>query len=293
VIGPDHPYGSQPFSLTANQNNLSALAVRPMVPHVAAHIVNDQLGGPGEAQNLFAFPGTANTRMEQTVEGNMKDAVAAGHYIHYTADVHHPATGPADYITMSWNKLDDNGNDIGGGQTGTRINADATTANAAVGVLAGGTAGSKPSLRQPASPNLIKATPWGPFQMPDPKQSVALNAFLDLTSFPAVGNKDAFVGFLTTFKGSRLQLQVLMDSINDPAAYKSLGRWITSKNSTIKIKTRRGVTQDMVNGLLSATRADHQEAFIEIMASGDAPAVIGAAAAQFANSARRSARSKV
>lgn len=117
VIGPDHPYGSQPSSLTAAANNLTASTIRADGRvHVAAHIVNDQLGGPGITQNLFALPGNANTLMETQVENRMKAAVAAGNFIYYRAIVHLPAQGPADYITMSWNKLADDGSDIGGGR---------------------------------------------------------------------------------------------------------------------------------------------------------------------------------
>ena len=89
VIGPDHPYGREPSSLTAAANNLTASTIRADGRvHVAAHIINDQLGGPGITQNLFAFPGNANTLMETQVETRMKAAVAAGNFIYYRAVVH-------------------------------------------------------------------------------------------------------------------------------------------------------------------------------------------------------------
>ncbi|HVL97728.1 MAG TPA: hypothetical protein VM324_00330 [Egibacteraceae bacterium] len=294
VIGPDHPYGSQPSSPTAAQNNIIAGNIRGWVPHghVAAHIVNDQLGGPGEQQNLFAFPGTANTLMETQVEGKMKEAVADGHYIYYRADVNHPASGPADSITMTWNKLDAAGNDIGGGQSNVVITAANTAANTAMGLPAGAPARTM-SLKRPTNPQVIKATPWGPFQMPDPKNAIALGQFLDTSEFPAVGTKEAFVGFLETYRNSADMLDLMVSSLNDHTLLRTLGEWIRSPKSTITIKANRGVTKEIVSDLRTGTSSEKKDAFVALMATGDAGKVMGAAASLFAKRARANARSLV
>jgi uncharacterized protein DUF4157 len=295
VIGPDHPYGSQPSSLTAAANNATASTIRADGRgHVAAHILNDQLGGPGITQNLFAFPGNANTLMETQVESKMKTAVAAGNFIHYRGVVHHPAQGPADYITMSWNKLDDAGNDIGGGQANAVIRADNTSGGTAAVALGGGTVARKLSLLNPSSPTVIKGTPWGPFQMPDPKQIIALGVFLDYSAFPAVGNKKAFEDFLTANKTNKLGLQLMFLALNNTAMTRTIGRWIGDKSkSQITIKKGRGITQALLDDLKTGTSAAKESAFIEIMDTGDAAKVIPFAAGEFAKAARANARSRV
>lgn len=295
VVGPDHPYGSQPSSPTAAQNNVIAGNVRAWVPHghVAAHILNDQLGGPGEQQNLFAFPGTANTLMETQVEGKMKQAVEDGHYIYYQADVHHPATGPADYITMSWNRLDAGGNDMGGGQSNVVIQATNMAANTAMAGLLPGAPARNMSLKRPSSPQVIKAGPWGPFQMPDPKNSVALSPFLDHSEFPAVGTKESFVGFLQNNRANAVMLEMLLLALDDFTLLKTLGDWIRSPKSTIAIKSSRGVTEKIVLDLRTGTTTEKKGAFTDLMATGDAGKVMGMAASLFAKRARAHARTLV
>ncbi|MBN3945415.1 MAG: DUF4157 domain-containing protein [Nostoc sp. NMS7] len=184
VIGPDHPYGSQPKSETAKTNNGIAAKLRGGKSHVAAHIVNDQLGGPGITQNLFAFPSTANTVMEKQVEKSMKKAVMDGNYIYYQANVNHPTNnGPADFITMSWNKLDHIGKDIGGGQTNVKINAGNIKDNTKIVDLENNkVAAQNKNLIQPITETVIQRRPWGPFQMPDPKKKVSIGDFLDSTT---------------------------------------------------------------------------------------------------------------
>ncbi len=297
VIGPDHAYGSQPGSATAAQNNHTAAALRNGTPHVAAHIINDQLGGPGVSQNLFALPGVANTLMETQVESAMKAAVEAGSYIYYRGQVNHPANGPATSITMSWNKLDEDGNDIGGGQTNVTIDAAPLAQNAPLpgGVLDAqqpGAVAQNVNLTHPSNPTVVKARPWGPFQMPDPKQIIAVGAFLDHTEFPAVGNKAAFEAYLTAHKGNQLGLQMMFLSLNDTAMFTNIGRWIKHV-SKIPIKRNRGVTDQLVKDLISGTSQKKQSAFIDLMATGDAGRIIPMAAGEFAKVARTSARSRV
>lgn len=291
VIGPDHPYGSQPHSVTAAQNNVIAGRIRGMNPHghVAAHIVNDQLGGPGITQNLFALPGNANTLMETQVEGNMKTAVQKGNYIYYKAKVHHPATGPADYITMSWNKLDHDGNDIGGGQNNAVVRANNTATNTGAVAQTPGTEGKNSNLKNPANVTAIKSFPWGPFQMPDPKNHVALSPFLDMSEFPVVGSKRAFEEFLNSYKSSKLMLQMLLTSLASNSLYSDIARWIKSSR-TIQIKKRRGVTEQIIKDLKTGSTSERENAFIELMDTGDANKVIPMAAGAFAKEARANAR---
>ena len=270
VIGPDHPYGSMPSSPSAIQNNLTAAEWRGGTPHVAAHIVNDQLGGPGVAQNLFAFPGTANTRMEQAVEKHMKRAVAAGHYIWYEGTVTHPDIGPATSVTMSWNLLDDAGNDKGGGQTNVVIEADSTVTNPGIAATGAGNDAANRSLTHPTNPTVIKSRPWGPFQMPDPK-NLEVDVYLDTTEWPAVGSKKAFEEFFASFHKSALMLEMFVTCLNDPTVLQQLSRWAEDKTrSGITVRDRgRGITRSMVEGLRNGTTGERTNAFIEFMASSE------------------------
>lgn len=160
--------------------------------------------------------------------------------------------------------------------------------------LAAGTVANRLSLVNPSNPTVIKATPWGPFQMPDPKQIVALGLFLDYTAFPAVGSKKAFEDFLTNNKTNTLGLQLMFASLNDTAMTTTIGRWIGDKSkSQITIKKSRGITQDLLDDLKTGTSAKKEAAFIEIMDTGDAVKVIPFAAGIFAKVARANARSRV
>ena len=293
IVGPDHAYGSRPSSPTAAQNNTAAAGLRGGTPHVAAHILNDQLGGPGVAQNLFAFPGTANTLMESQVESKMKAAVQAGHYIYYRGVVNHPAQGPADKITMSWNKLDHDGNDIGGGQSGVEITAGNTAVNQAVVAQAAGTAAATRTLMNPSSEAQVKAMPWGPFQMPDPKNSVAMEPYLDISEFPAVGTKAAFQAFLTEHREREsLVREMLVTTLGSNTLFTVIARWIESV-SQIEIKARRGVTKELLNELKTGSTSKRGDALFKILATGDGVKVIPFAAGEFAKAARTTARSRV
>ncbi|MDQ0917055.1 hypothetical protein [Paenibacillus sp. V4I5] len=291
VIGPDHPFGSQPSSASATENNHRAATLRHSEPHVAAHIVNDQLGGPGEDQNLFAFPGTANTQMEQKVEKNMKAAVEAGNFIYYEASVQHPAQGPANSITMSWNKLDNTGADMGGGQTNAVINADRSNPPNGNTVHLGGGTAARSTLIHPKNVSAITSDPWGPFQMPDPKISRQLTQYLNVDSFPAVGNDKAFEAFLNSYKDSAINIDRLFMAIPIHAFTNNLKRWIVSK-SNITIKRSRGVTNDLLTKL-QGTAQERRDAFMAILATTDANKVIAHSSKELAKSARANARTRI
>ena len=179
--------------------------------------MNDQLGGPGdEAQNLFAFPGTANTLMETQVESKMKKAVEDGHFIYYEAKVNHPDQGPARSITMSWNKLDRSGRDIGGGQSGVTINADNTASGNPSITEQSDETPAQHILLNPNHTFFIKRFPWGPFHMPDPKKEREVwGPFLDISWFPAVGNARAFEAFLSDYRNNNEAMDELCEFLGE------------------------------------------------------------------------------
>jgi hypothetical protein len=292
VVGPDHPYGSMPASADAAANNLTARELRSPPPrgHVAAHIINDQLGGPGISQNLFAFPATANTLMESQVETHMKTAVEAGHFIYYQAAVNHPATGPATSITMSWNKLDDAGQDIGGGQQNAVIGADDGQAGTDRLALGAGAPAERSVLKHPTTPTAIKAAPWGPFQMPDPKQAIPLTPFLNLERFPAVGSVKAFEGYLRNFYNSKVPLEMVLHKVGGVvSATTALGRWIQSGKSRVTVSDRRDINTRVVKHLIAGTTQQRIDAFIVVLGSGDREKVFQMAASLLAALARTEA----
>ena len=74
-LGPDHPQGSGPGGQDALMGLLpvNPSQFRPADQrYVRGHLLNDNLGGPGEARNLFPITAQANARHHSAVEGDVK-----------------------------------------------------------------------------------------------------------------------------------------------------------------------------------------------------------------------------
>jgi hypothetical protein len=223
----------------------------------------------------------------------MKTAIQAGNYIYYEATVHHPVNAPADYITMSWNKLDQDGADIGGGQANVRINAN-NIANNVVGIVqTGGTEAKNDRLINPTNATIIKGRPWGPFQMPDPKQIIPLGVFLDYTAFPAVGNARAFEEFLKNNKANLIQIELMFLDFSEALdVLKELHIWI-KRGSGITIRDRgRGITTPMLNDL-KASAMKAPSAFQSMLDTGEGSKIINWVAKDFAKKARKTASARL
>jgi hypothetical protein len=267
VIGPEHPFGSEPsIPARGNARKLTARFLSGKV-FVAAHIVNDILGGPGEPTNLFAFPSSGNTAMELGVESKMKAAVREGHFIFYKATVNRRRDLLAESITMSWHPLDEKGGTMPGGQEGVKIPgglpaegasspaaaaappAAAPAAAAAAAAEEARSAASAPeadappdasvaaapkrgdALVNPTDIGTITATPWAWFQMPDtPGGGGGVSkVHLDFTGFPAVATAESWRTYLEAGRYTDTGLQECVKKIGS-APLEELARRLDSRS---------------------------------------------------------------
>lgn len=74
-IAPNHPQGGPPKG-SSLRNVMSILPTTPKLPgdqkYIKGHLLNDNLGGPGEDENLFPITGQANKQHEADVEAYVK-----------------------------------------------------------------------------------------------------------------------------------------------------------------------------------------------------------------------------
>lgn len=87
LLGPDHPVGSGP----KGQDDLRLRLRRDgdsRNKFVRGHLLNDNVGGPGDAKNLFPITAKANNDHERLVENKIKTWVNQGYWMTYkvTAD---------------------------------------------------------------------------------------------------------------------------------------------------------------------------------------------------------------
>ncbi|MEV4350174.1 hypothetical protein AB0J83_37430 [Actinoplanes sp. NPDC049596] len=81
-LGPDHPLGTKP----AAQEDLMALL--PEDEYIRGHLLNMNLGGPGEMQNLFPITRSANATHESQIERWVKKWVNEDQYwVEYSVEV--------------------------------------------------------------------------------------------------------------------------------------------------------------------------------------------------------------
>ena len=74
VLGPDHPQGGPPKSQgwMTDEMPMAGKGVSANVGYVRGHLLNDNLGGVGEEQNLFPITTAANSAHERSIESYVK-----------------------------------------------------------------------------------------------------------------------------------------------------------------------------------------------------------------------------
>jgi len=72
LLGPDHPLGSGPSGQDALMGMLRGKGGGQNKNYVRGHLLNDVVGGPGRAKNLFPITQRANQLHEQSIENQVK-----------------------------------------------------------------------------------------------------------------------------------------------------------------------------------------------------------------------------
>lgn len=90
-LGPDHPQGSGP---TGQDKLMGLLPVNPELykaadqRYIRGHLLNDNLGGPGQPVNLFPITAQANSRHHSAIESHAKEWVNDKRYwIRYSVQI--------------------------------------------------------------------------------------------------------------------------------------------------------------------------------------------------------------
>ena len=88
VLGPDHPQGGTPDP-SASKGHIQGMKTKyPKEKYIRGHLLNDNLGGPGLAANLFPITAQANSLHYQKVEKDIKQEVNDNHYyMYYSVEV--------------------------------------------------------------------------------------------------------------------------------------------------------------------------------------------------------------
>ncbi|MDZ8085219.1 MAG: DUF4157 domain-containing protein [Nostoc sp. DedQUE12b] len=89
-LGPNHPQGSPPGG--ALNLLMKKLQTNPRSgnheKYIKGHLLNDNLGGPGSAQNLYPITADANSKHVRQVENKVKDWVnSQGYWVYYKVEV--------------------------------------------------------------------------------------------------------------------------------------------------------------------------------------------------------------
>ncbi|MFN6525459.1 DUF4157 domain-containing protein [Nostoc sp. ChiSLP03a] len=90
-LGPNHPQGSPPLGGALNLL-MKKLQTNPRSgnheKYIKGHLLNDNLGGPGSAQNLYPITADANNKHVRQVESIVKDWVnSQGYWVYYKVEV--------------------------------------------------------------------------------------------------------------------------------------------------------------------------------------------------------------
>ncbi len=90
-LGPNHPQGGPPSS-SSLKDVMKYLPTDPKLDndkkYIKGHLLNDNLGGPGEDTNLYPITATANKQHENTVESLVKQWVnKEGFWVYYKVEV--------------------------------------------------------------------------------------------------------------------------------------------------------------------------------------------------------------
>lgn len=94
TLGPEHQQGGPPKA-SAQKNLMAKLPTTPSLEadkkYVKGHLLNDNIGGPGEAKNLFPITAKANRQHEQLVESHVKRWVNdEKRWVYYRVEVKNP-----------------------------------------------------------------------------------------------------------------------------------------------------------------------------------------------------------
>lgn len=85
-LGPDHPGGSGPSGQDDLMGRLETTG-NARTKFIQGHLLNDHVGGPGDAKNLFPITAKANNDHERLVENKVKTWVNQGYWMTYTVEV--------------------------------------------------------------------------------------------------------------------------------------------------------------------------------------------------------------
>ena len=91
IVGPEHQQGGPP-KLSALKELMGKLVTNPNnsndKKYIKGHLLNDNVGGPGEAYNLFPITAAANKEHERSIESPVKEWVNQGkHWVNYEVKV--------------------------------------------------------------------------------------------------------------------------------------------------------------------------------------------------------------
>lgn len=91
ILGPEHLQGGPPKTNVQNDlmNNLPTTpTLSNPSKYIKGHLLNDNVGGPGEAYNLFPITAAANKEHERSIEHDVKDWVnEKKHWVKYNVEV--------------------------------------------------------------------------------------------------------------------------------------------------------------------------------------------------------------
>jgi hypothetical protein len=89
-VGPDHRQGEGPkqSALKKIMARLDTTTTNPEdSKYIKGHLLNDNVGGPGTADNLYPITASANRKHEQLIEDWVKSEVKKGYYIYYKVNI--------------------------------------------------------------------------------------------------------------------------------------------------------------------------------------------------------------
>lgn len=91
ILGPEHLQGGPPKT-NVQKYLMNNLPTTPTLPdpskYIKGHLLNDNVGGPGEAYNLFPITAAANKEHERSIEHDVKDWVnEKKHWVKYNVEV--------------------------------------------------------------------------------------------------------------------------------------------------------------------------------------------------------------
>ncbi len=119
VLGPDHGLGGSPYQNATKQHIDTDMFNKFGKPKMfRGHLLNDNLGGPGNPENLFPITPMANSNHKTKIEEQVKQWVNVElKYVYYKVEVTNrdDANGKADFVCEAY-PIDQNKNQAGQGK---------------------------------------------------------------------------------------------------------------------------------------------------------------------------------